>query len=123
MRRSVSKVLFERKLDVEETAKLDGIISTQVEIDFLVSAKKSIAIQAVNRGGRIKDFMEQWAFRWMDLKKRHRSLLPVMIYDSDRQSIDPLSKRIGNDVCKLFCGYQEISRLHDLIDEVQGSSK
>ena len=119
---SVRKVLHEREIDADVDTRLNGLISPQIEIDFLVKGKSQIAIQAINRGGRIKDLMEQWGFRWNDLRALHETLLPVMIYDADKPEIDSQSRQIGKRICKLFCPYQEIYRLGDLIDEVRGTA-
>ena len=116
---SVRKILRDRRVVAAEDIKISGVISSQIEIDFYIDAKTPIAIQPINRGGRIKDLMEQWGFRWNDLRSLHETLLPVMIYDADKPAIDAQSKEIGKKVCKLFCPYQEIYRLGELIDDVR----
>ncbi len=117
--RTVEKLFIDRSLEVIREAKLDGIIERQIPVNFLVKTRSPVAVQLINRRGNILPYMEQWGFRWNDLRSKQPKLLPVMVYDPARQTIDSTSKQIGKNVCELFCPYHETERLHELIDRAQ----
>ncbi len=117
--RTVEKVIFDRRLAVTRGAKLDGTIERQVTVDFLVKTRSPVAVQLITRRGNVLPYMEQWGFRWNDLRSTHLNLLPVMIYDPARQTIDATSREIGKRYCELFCPYHETEQLHQLLDRAQ----
>ena len=45
------------------------------------------------------------------------SLMPVMLFDPDSQEIDPESRAIGEEVCSLFCAYDQTDRIHGVLEE------
>jgi len=74
----------------------------------------------LRRRGRIHSTMEQWGYRWQDLRKTNPDLRPAMVYDPEIQDVDEASKAIGEDVCDLFCAYTETDRIHELIESSRG---
>lgn len=62
--------------------------------------------------------MEQWAFRWDDLRKKNRRLMAAMVYDPDNQEWDSTALRIGQEVCDVFCRYDETGSLDRAVDEI-----
>jgi hypothetical protein len=59
--------------------------------------------------------MEQWGYRWNDLRKVTPELMPVMLFDPSVQEIDQETRAIGEDVCELFCAYDETERIHEVL--------
>lgn len=62
-------------------------------------------------------YMEQWGFRWHDLRRRHPKLLRAMVYDPDTQEWDETSLKLGREVCDLFCPYYETAAIHTLLEK------
>jgi hypothetical protein len=60
--------------------------------------------------------MEQWGFRWRDLHDAHPRLVRVMLYDPAVQEIDATATAIGEAVCDYFGPYDNVTRLHALVD-------
>jgi hypothetical protein len=73
-------------------------------------------MEILGRRGVVTSYMEQWGFRWRDLRDAHPNLLPVMIYDPAVQDLDATALAIGESVCELFCPYSETDRVHGLLD-------
>lgn len=94
---------------------LDGRTRKKVKLDYFIADESPIAFQIIRRHGRILGTMEQWGFRWNDLRAAHPKLRPAMIYDPQHQEIDPDSRAIGEDVCDLFCSYEETDRIHEFL--------
>ena len=55
----------------------------------------------------MRDYIEQWGFRWWDAKRHNDKLARAMIYDPDNQQWDDESLRIGKNVCEIFLPYFE----------------
>jgi site-specific DNA-methyltransferase (adenine-specific)/adenine-specific DNA-methyltransferase len=64
----------------------------------------------------VLESMERWGWRWPDLKRKTPDLRAAMIYDPDRQVIDANSRRIGEEVCDLFCAYHESDRIAEFVN-------
>jgi Domain of unknown function DUF1828 len=88
-------------------ASVKGLISKSIQVDFLVEAKKRVAIKTVQRRGRIHEYMEQWGYRWIDAREANPSLVRAMIYDPDNQEWDENSRAIGQRHCEIFRPYFE----------------
>lgn len=95
---------------------LDGRTRKKVKLDYFIADESPIAFQIIRRQGRILGTMEQWGWRWNDLRAAHPKLRPAMIYDPQHQEIDPDSRAIGEEVCSLFCSYEETDRIHDFLE-------
>jgi hypothetical protein len=117
--RTLRRVFSDRKLTVFENHPLDGKTERSVRVDFFLPATKPVAFQLLHRRGRVQATMEQWGYRWQDLRKRHPSLKPAMVYDPAVQLIDEAAKAIGEEVCDLFCSYEDTDKIHALIQSAQ----
>lgn len=96
---------------------LDGRTRKKVRLDYYIAEESPIAFQIIRRHGRILGTMEQWGWRWNDLRAAHPKLRPAMIYDPHHQEIDADSRAIGEEVCALFCSYEETDRIHEFLGE------
>jgi len=61
-------------------------------------------------------YMEQWGWRWTDIKSQNPTLLRCMIYDPDRQEWDDTTTGIANQVCDFFCPYFDTATINRAID-------
>ena len=115
-RQTLEKVFHERKLEIRPNHRLDGRVEKKITVDYFVKPLRPVAFQVLGRRGPITGYMEQWGFRWRDLRDADPALLPAMIYDPDVQEIDGTALAIGEAVCELFCPYYETNKIHDLLD-------
>jgi hypothetical protein len=97
---------------------LDGLTRPRIRVDYLVESTRPKAFKLIHRQGRILDFMEVWGWRWTDIRNKNPAILPAMIYDPYNQDIDDASRAIGEEVCDLFCSYEENDRIHEFLDKV-----
>jgi hypothetical protein len=118
-RQMLERVFRERHLEARTNYKLDGRLEKAIEVDYFVAATRPVAFQILNRRGRVTGIMEQWGFRWRDLRDAHEELLPAMIYDPAVSEVDEVAMTIGESVCELFCAYDETKRIHDLLEMAQ----
>jgi len=116
-RQTVEKVFREMELSPTQNRKLDGRLEKGIKVDYYLEAKVPVAVEVLGRRGAITDYMEQWGFRWRDIKEAHQTLLPVMIYDPAVQDVDETAQAIGESVCELFCPYSETERIHGVLDK------
>ena len=89
----------------------------KIQVDYYVLAEHPVAVQLLKAKSDISGNMEKWGFRWHELKKAHHGLMPVMLYDRNTQLIDAYSRHIGETECKLFCGYDETDRIHQVLNK------
>ena len=113
---TVERVFADRQLKPERNYSLSGRVEKKVKVDYFLDLRRPVAVEVLARRGNVTAYMEQWGFRWRDLRDANASLLPAMIYDPATQEIDPTAKAIGEAVCELFCPYHETQRLHALLD-------
>ncbi len=113
----VRRVLEARKVQPVRNAELPGHLLKSTRVDYLVEAKRTLAVQVVNRRENLLDYMERWAFRWDDLRKHNNRLLTGMVYNPENQDWDATSLRIGNEVCDAFCRYDEVQSLNRVLDQ------
>ena len=103
-------------LPYQRNASLPGHIEESVKVGYYFEHHVPSAVEVIHKGGRILDTMERWGYRWLDLKKKNPTLRAAMIYDPDRQTMDPTSQRIGEEVCDLFCAYHETDRIVEFVN-------
>lgn len=115
--RTLRRVFAERQIEALAGASLPGKTEKQVRVDYLVPSARAVAFQILRRRGRLLPVMEQWGYRWQDLRKVTPSLMPVMLFDPANQEIDEASRAIGEEVCSLFCAYDETERIHGVLEE------
>lgn len=115
--RTLQQVFKERHLEPRQNVELDGVIEKRIRVDYLIEKKRPVAWQVVRRRAQLLPYMEQWGFRWSDLRRHDPRLLRAMVYDPDKQTWDETTLRIGREVCELFCPYFETDRLHDFLEQ------
>jgi len=115
--RTLQQVFKEWHWAPERNVELDGELEKRVRVDYFIKARKPIACQVVRRRAPILPYMEQWGFRWTDLRRRHPTLMRAMVYDPDKQEWDETSLKIGREVCELFCPYFETGAIHDFLGQ------
>jgi hypothetical protein len=93
------------------SAFISGRTEKQIGVDFLIQENRSIACKSVERRGRMRDYMEQWGYRWLDAKKSDDLLVTAMFYDPENQQWDDGSIAIGRDVCDIFRPYHDIAAI------------
>lgn len=112
---TLRRVFADRKLEAQAGATLDGKTEKRVRVDYLVQQTRPVAFEVLRRQRNLLPVMEQWGYRWQDLLKVSPSLMPVMLYDPAIQEIDEASRAIGEEVCTLFCAYEETQRIHAVL--------
>jgi hypothetical protein len=115
-RQTVEKVFRERQIDAKTNQILAGKVEKRIRVDYLATPYRSLAVQVLGRRGAVTSYMEQWGFRWRDLHDAHPRLLRAMLYDPAVQEIDSTATAIGEAVCDYFGPYDNVTRLHDLLD-------
>lgn len=115
-RQTVEKVFREREIKPEQNFALDGKVERGIHVDYYIAARHPVAVEVLGRRGVVTSYMEQWGFRWRDLRDAHPNLLPVMIYDPAVQDMDDTALAIGESVCELFCSYEQTDRINGLLD-------
>jgi hypothetical protein len=112
----VVRILTELHVPFKKRASLRGFIEDTIEVDYFWERTAPTALQVLHKTGTVLDTMERWGWRWRDLKRQSSNLRAAMIYDPDRQAIDPTSRRIGEEVCELFCAYHEADRIAEFVN-------
>jgi len=110
--RTLRRVFTDRHITALENHPLDGKTERAVRVDYYIPAAHPVAFQVLRRRGRIQATMEQWGYRWQDLRKTNPALKPAMIYDPAVQNVDDAARAIGEEVCELFCAYDETDKIH-----------
>lgn len=112
----IARVFRDTGIAYRRNFKLPGSIEESVEVDYFFEHSAPSAIETIGKGGRILENMERWGYRWHDLKRKTPTLRAAMIYDPERQTIDPTSRRIGEEACDLFCAYHETGRIFEFVN-------
>jgi len=112
---TLRRVFTDHQVQAQENFNLDGQTRKKIRLDYFLPEQRSAAFHIIRRHGRIIDNMEQWGFRWHDLRSKHPALRPAMIFDPYHQEIDEDSRAIGEESCDLFCSYEEVDRIHEFI--------
>lgn len=120
--RTLRTVFSDREITARAGATLSGRTEKAVRVDYLVESQRPVAFQILRRRGRLLSVMEQWGYRWQDIRKENASLMPVMLYDPAIQEIDEASRAIGEEVCSLFCAYDQTDRIHAVLEEAASES-
>lgn len=113
---AVRRIFAHRKLEPKCNVELPGRLLHATRVDYLLEGNRPFALQVVNRREHLLDYMERWAFRWDDLRKRNDRLLTGMVYNPESQEWDATSLRIGAEVCDVFCRYDEVAPLNTVLD-------
>ena len=118
--RMLRRVFSDRHITASENHPLDGKTERGVRVDYYVASAQPVAFQVLRRRGRIQTVMEQWGYRWQDLRKTIPLLKPAMVYDPAVQNVDEDARAIGEEVCALFCAYDETDKIHQLLESAKG---
>ncbi len=113
----VVRILNEYQVPFRRNVSLKGFIEDSIQVDYYWERKAPAALEVLGKSGRVLELMERWGWRWPDLKRRTKGLRTAMIFDPDRQVIDPNSRRIGEEVCDLFCAYHEADRIAEFVND------
>lgn len=116
--KAVRRVFESRGVKPKRNAELEGRLEGRIRVDYLVEAKQSLAVEVVRRHTDILAYMEQWAFRWNDLRQHNDRLLASMVYDPEHQDWDKTSLHIGKEVCDIFCRYDETEALDEALVKI-----
>ena len=114
--RTLKQIFKERKIEPAVNAVIDGEIEKGIRVNYFLPARNPLACKVVKRRGHMLGYMEQWGWRWTDVKHHNPRLMRGMIYDPDKQEWDDTTMNIGKSVCDLFCPYFETQLIHDAID-------
>ena len=114
---TVERAFRDHHLSFERSHRLSGVIERKVIVDYYAELRHPVAVQLLHRRGDVTGLMEQWGFRWHDLKTAHPRLAPAMIYDPAVSAIDGTARSIGESVCTLFCAYYETERIHEYLTQ------
>lgn len=115
--KTLQRIFSDRGIEAHHGACLSGKTEKNVRVDYLVCSEREVAFQILRRRGRLLPVMEQWGYRWHDIRKVSPKLMPVMLFDPAKQQIDEPSRAIGEEVCSLFCAYDETDRIHQVLEE------
>lgn len=118
---TLQRVFKDRQLTARSPATLTGKTEANIRVDYLVETKRPVAFEILRRRMRLLAVMEQWGYRWEDIRKVNPALMPVMLYDPAAQEIDDTSRAIGENVCTLFCAYNETDRIHDVLQQAEAA--
>jgi hypothetical protein len=115
---AVRGLLVEQKYDFLELdqASIAGEVEQIIRVDFLIRDRRAIACKTVERRGRMREYMEQWGYRWVDAKNHNQKLSRAMFYDPDNQQWDEESIHIGKNVCEIFLPYFDTTSIIKAID-------
>ena len=97
-------------------AVIPGKTEKSISIDFLVQERCLIACKSVERRGRMREYMEQWGYRWLDAKSHDSGLIAAMFYDPENQQWDDGSLAIGREVCQIFHPYHAVDEIQRDLD-------
>lgn len=61
----------ERQCQPRLNVEFDGELEKRVRVDYCIEARQPVACQVVRRRAPLLPCMEQWGFRWHDLRRRH----------------------------------------------------
>jgi hypothetical protein len=103
----VNSFFYNRQLQPKRRFKLEGQVEKSITVDYYLEGSHPLALQPVNRSQNLLPYMEQWGWRWTDLKNRYPEMKRVMVYDPDNQKWDRASLNIGRSVCDIFVPYTE----------------
>ena len=100
-----------------EQAYVLGEVEPRIKVDFLIADRHPVACKTIERRGRMRDYIEQWGFRWWDAKRRNQKLSSAMFYDPDNQQWDSDSLKIGENICEVFYPYFETDKIKKALEK------
>lgn len=115
---AVRRMLEAGKSRFQERATINGRLERGIRVDYLVQNKGAMAVEVVKRQGNMLPYMEQWGWRWTDIREGNPNMLRAMIFDPDKQDWDDTALSIGRNVCDIFCPYYEANSLEEALARV-----
>lgn len=109
----MNQYFYGRSLKPLRRHKLQGEVEESIVVDFYLESAHPLALQPVFRSRHLRGYMEQWGWRWLDLKAAQPDLIKAMVFDPDNQEWDSGSLRIGEKVCDIFVPYAEAAEALD----------
>jgi hypothetical protein len=116
--RAVQRFFREHLLEPKRNVLLEGALESSVRIDYFLAGKRPLALEVINRKGDLLSYMEQWGWRWTNISRKQRDLIPAMVYDPHGQRWDEASLRVGRSVCEVFCPYFDNEALESALKKV-----
>lgn len=93
--------------------------SRHFKVDFYSKNKKATAIKILTTQTDFTGAVEKWHPRWKLLKDNHPELSPVMLYDRNKhQSLSSYTIQVAEDVCSLFCGFDEKDKIYNALQKL-----
>ena len=114
----VRGIFAARNIKPRRNVPMEGQIEKRILVDYVVDARGQMALEVVHKRDNLLPYMEQWAFRWDDLRKKNKQLVAAMVYDPENQAWDSTALRIGSGVCDVFCRYDEAVGLNLALDKL-----
>lgn len=118
--RTVRKLFVERGLTPKRNFVLEGRVEKRIQVDYFLEGKRGLALEVVSRRHQLIPYMEQWGWRWNDLREKRPNLLRAMVYDPDHQNWEETALAIGRSICDVFCPYFEQDKVGSVITEAIG---
>lgn len=115
---AVQRFFRDRLREPKRNVLLEGELERGVRVDYYLPGKRSLALEVIDRKYDLLPYMEQWGWRWTDLRRKHADLIPAMVYDPHHQRWDEASLKIGRAVCEVFCPYFDNEVLDSALEKV-----
>ena len=114
--RQLRQIFQDRNLAPSWNTTIDGHVEKRIRVSALFNGIRPLACKIVKRRGPMLEYMEQWGWRWLDVKDQDARVLRAMVYDPERQEWDETAKGIAIRVCDFFCPYYETQTINAAID-------
>ena len=115
-RKSVERAFVARGLSPSRNHALEGGLEKSIRVSYYLEGTRGLALEVVDRKANLHGYMQQWGWRWTDLREKHPEIVRAMVYDPDRQDWDEIALEIGRSVCEVFCPYHENESLDEAIE-------
>jgi hypothetical protein len=115
--RTIQKLFQESGLVPRRNAVLEGRVEKRIQVDYFLEGKHGFALEVVKRKHHLVPYMEQWGWRWSDLRTTRPNLVRAMVYDPDSQDWEDTALAIGKSVCEVFCPYFEQEKLQKALSQ------
>lgn len=122
-RRSLERIFTARNIQPRRNYALQGQVEKMIRASYFVEQGNGLALEVVDRKSNIHGYMQQWGWRWNDLKAVQPKIVRAMIYDPDRQDWDTTALEIGRSVCDVFCPYHDSNQIDNALTQARGSSR
>lgn len=111
----LGRVLADRGIEAKQGAILKGKVESAIRVDFLVERAAPVAMKVLGGRQQFRSNLERWGYRWYDLKREIPDLRPVMVYDPANVTPSVEDQAVGDDICEVFCAYDEVDQLESVL--------